>query len=270
MKRLELFEFEDFPWLPGFIRGGITRLLKVLHRLMGTAEVLSALLLEIREKHPFSQITDLGSGSGGPMPEVVNEINDQTPETPVHLILTDKYPNPKTLAEYNREHTPHISYRAEPLDARNLADAPEGLKTMIASFHHMPPDTAKAILQGAAAKKQPLLIYELAQNSIPVLLWWLLLPLSLCIMVLMTWVMTPFVRPLTLKQLVFTYLLPVIPLVYAWDGQASLMRTYTFKDLETLLEGESPEGYNWDMKEVKKKNGKSAGYYLFGYPVARS
>lgn len=31
MKRLELFEFEDFIWLPDFIRNGVTGLIKVLH-----------------------------------------------------------------------------------------------------------------------------------------------------------------------------------------------------------------------------------------------
>ena len=44
--------------------------------------------------------------------------------------------------------------------------------------------------------------------------------------------MTPFVKNLTLKQIIFTYLIPIVPLIYAWDGQASLVRMYTFKDIE--------------------------------------
>ncbi|WP_224490896.1 hypothetical protein [Robertkochia flava] len=265
MKRLSLFEFEDFPWLPKSIRSGVTRLLSVFHRMMGTSSVLADLLLDIRQTTPFEQIVDLGSGSGGAMPETVNKINAATPENPVTLILTDKYPDPETLAKYNDGPSPYIRYRATSMDAREMDKAPEGLKTMIASFHHMEPATARDILHAAARNKQPLFIYELAQNSIPTFLWWLLLPLSLCILFLMTWFMTPFIRPLTFKQILFTYLIPVIPLVYAWDGQASLVRTYTFKDLELLLEGHDAEGYTWVMKEARKKNGKSAGYYLLGY-----
>ena len=267
MKRISLFEFEDFPWLPRFIRTGVTNLLAVLHRLMGTSAVLSDLLLEARKNVHFQCVADLGSGSGGPMPEAIAMLNANITGEPVSLILTDKYPNPETLEKFNKAHDIHIRYQAAPLDARDIDKAPEGLKTMIASFHHMNPETARAILHNASRTRQPLLIYELAQNSIPTLIWWILLPISLCILFIMTWFMTPMVRPLTWKQLVFTYLIPVIPLVYSWDGQASLVRTYTFKDIETLLDGDRDESYTWKMEVARKKNGKSAGYYLFGYPI---
>ena len=80
--------------------------------------------------------------------------------------------------------------------------------------------------------------------------------------------MTPFVKPLTWKQLLFTYIIPVIPLCYAWDGQASMPRIYSFDDLDTLLEGlETPDFY-WEMGYAKKGNGKKAGTYLVGYPTA--
>ncbi len=49
--------------------------------------------------------------------------------------------------------------------------------------------------------------------------------------------MTPFVKPLTWRQIIFTYLIPIIPICYAWDGQASLPRIYTLKDLDHLLAG---------------------------------
>ena len=67
MKRIELFEFEDFPWLPNVVRTGVTNLIVVLHKLMGTKEVISKLILGITNKHKLNQIVDLGSGSGGPM-----------------------------------------------------------------------------------------------------------------------------------------------------------------------------------------------------------
>ena len=49
--------------------------------------------------------------------------------------------------------------------------------------------------------------------------------------------MTPLVKPLTWRQIVFTYLIPIIPICYAWDGQASLPRMYTMDDVEVLLPG---------------------------------
>ena len=83
----------------------------------------------------------------------------------------------------------------------------------------------------------------------------------------MSLVMTPFVKPLRFSQLFFTYIIPVIPLLYAWDGQASLMRTYTFKDIDELIGENKNVDYIWKIAEAKNRNGKTAGYYIFGKSV---
>ena len=265
MKRIELFEFEDFQWLPHFIRKGITDLIQVLHRMLGTADTLAKLIIELREKHHFDQIVDLGSGSGGPMPDVILKINENSKAKPVQLTLTDLYPSEKVVRNMNQQKIPNVRYHAYPMNALNLESADKGLKTMIASFHHMRPDMARRILQSAEENGQPILIYEIAKNNVPLILWILLLPISLLILMIMTWVMTPFTRPFSLKRLLFTYLIPIIPVIYAWDGQASLKRTYTFSDLEKLIVTQSKSDYHWEMNEALNKKGKKAGYYLFGY-----
>ena len=267
MKRIELFEFEDFNWLPSSIRTGATNLIMVLHRMVGTSEVLANLLLHVKSKVDFNQIVDLGSGSGGPMLETIQKVNEKlSSNEQIRLLLTDLYPNAKKVNAINELNLPNVKYHPESLNALKLKEAPTGLKTMIASFHHMKPEVAQQILQKAEKNKQPILIYELAQNNIPVLLWWLFLPISLLILIIMSLFMTPFVKPLKLQQLFFTYLLPLIPLVYAWDGQASLMRTYTFKDIEELLGNRNNVDFVWEIADAKKENGKKAGYYILGYP----
>lgn len=266
MKRLELFEFEDFNWLPVFVRTSVTNLIKLLHKMTGTAEVLSKLIIDIKEKFAFNQIVDLGSGSGGPMPDVVEIINKNRDSDEIKLILSDYYPNPELVEKINSKKLSYLSYLDNSLDAKNLEKAPQGLKTMIASFHHMNPATAKEILLSAQRNEQGIIIYEIAKNNIPVLLWWILLPLSLVILFVMTLFMTPFVKGLSIKQLFFTYIIPIIPIVYAWDGQASIMRTYTFDDIRSLLGKQENKDYIWEIAEAKKSNGKSAGYYVFGCP----
>lgn len=264
MKRIQLFEFEDQAWLPKFIRTAITNLIVVFHKMTGTTEVIATLLQDAGEAHPFPRIVDMGSGSGGAMPEVVRKLNEGS-GTKVELILSDLYPHPDIIQAFNSNGDDLITYHKEPLNATRMDQMPEGIKTMVNSFHHMPPLVAKEILQSAEKNKQPFLVYEMAENNIPIVLWWLLLPLSLVILVIMCLCMTPFVHPLTWHQLVFTYLIPVIPLVYAWDGQASLVRTYTFKDIESLIGERSPD-YTWKMGQGLRKNGKKAGYYILGYP----
>jgi len=266
MKRKELFEFEDLDWLPNVVRYGITNLIIVFHRLMGTAQVISRLIVQVREQHHFTQITDLGSGAGGPMPEVIRILNADHKTDKLTLLLSDLYPSPKVIAKTNNKGLKNVKYSTSSIDAREIGIAPKGLKTMIASFHHMNPSTAKSILLSAQENREPLLIYEVAKNNIPFVVWLVLLPLSLLILIIMSLVMTPFVRPLSIGQIVFTYIIPIIPLIYAWDGQASLMRTYTFEGIRSLLDGEEQSDYHWEISDAKNENEKKVGYYVMGYP----
>ncbi|MEL6865563.1 MAG: hypothetical protein AAFP19_14145, partial [Bacteroidota bacterium] len=164
MKRIQLFEFEDQTWFPHWVRAAMTNLIAVLHRLMGTKAVLAGLIAQARKKHPFSAIVDMGSGSGGIMPDVLAELNKENKQAPLELMLTDLYPNPQFIRFINEQSLPNVQYSAESLDATNLSNTPVGLKTMVASFHHMPPPQAKQILKSAQINQQPILIYEIAEN----------------------------------------------------------------------------------------------------------
>jgi hypothetical protein len=265
MKRLELFEFEDFPRFPSWIRTSITKLIVVFQKMMGTSDLLAALLLRIRERHNFTKIVDMGSGSGGPMVNLLKKLNEQS-QKPIQLTLTDLHPNPRFVKDINAAGIANLYYQEKPLDATNLSQAPEGLKTMMNCFHHMSPKKAKQILRSAQENKQAILIYELTDNSIPTIAWWLFLPLSLVIMIIMVVFMTPFVRPLRFKQVFFTYIIPIIPIFYAWDGQASAARTYSINDIRELLAELPSSNYIWEVEKALKADGKAAGYYLLGLP----
>jgi len=266
MKRIQLFEFEDFSWFPNWLRTCMTNLIMVLHRMMGISEVLADLIADILKKHDLSQIVDLGSGSGGAMPEVFKIIRKTSGLENVKLIMTDLYPNPQVAKKYNQNGSDGIFYQVTPVDATNITSAPQGLKTMVNSFHHMPPKAARKILESCQKNRQPLLIYELTENKMPLLIWWLLLPISLLILMVMVLFMTPFVKPMTWQQLVFTYLIPIIPICYAWDGQASMPRIYAFKDIDRLLEGLHSDDYTWEKGHAKNTKGKKTGTYLVGFP----
>ncbi|MEM9143376.1 MAG: hypothetical protein AAGA86_10345 [Bacteroidota bacterium] len=266
MKRIQLFEFEDQVWFPSWLRACLTNLIVVLQQMMGTPTVLAQLLGRMLRKHNVAEIVDLGSGSGGAMPQVLRILRSQQGTENTALTLTDRFPNAKRVQHFGESAADGIRYLGTSLDARDLASAPSGIKTMVNSFHHMPPNVAREILKSAQENHQPILIYEIGENNIPLLVWILFLPLSLTLLVIMSLCMTPFVRPLTWRQLVFTYIIPVIPICYAWDGQASLPRMYTFADMELLLKGLENPGYTWEKGYAKNVKGKKKGTYLMGTP----
>ncbi len=264
MKRIHLFEFEDQEWFPASLRGYMTNLLSVLHRMVGTKEVITGLLRPLIRERQIHRIVDLGSGSGGIMPGVYEQLKEEHEIEELELILTDLYPNKEGFAKWNG--VDGVSYNSESVDATNWNDVPEGLKTMINCFHHMDPRKARRILEEASSKREPLFIYEMGENKIPLFLWWILLPLSLLILIIMTLFMTPMVRPLSWKQLLFTYIIPIVPICYAWDGQVSIVRMYTMDDLDQLLDGLAIHGYEWKKSRAYKKNKKQLGTFLMGIP----
>lgn len=267
MKRVQLFEFEDQRWFPDSFRIALTKLIIVFHKMMGIGDILSHLISEALKKTNARQLVDLGSGAGGSMEYVMENILTRDPQSDVKMVLTDLYPNKDAIETINQLKNPHLSYYPTPVDATKLESAPEGLKTMINCFHHMPKKQARQILESASKSKQAILIYEMSENKMPLLLWWLFLPISIVIMITMVFFMTPFVKNLTFGQVFFTYIIPLIPLFYAWDGQASMPRIYTPKDVEELLEGLHSDGYTWTINSAKKSNGKALGYSVLGVPT---
>ncbi len=267
MKRIQLFEFEDLYWFPRSMRRSMTNLIAVLHKMVGTKEVIAEIIAPILKDSETKRIVDLGSGSGGIMPDVLRTLRSDNDLEDVELLLTDLYPNPGFVKKWSETNGTKVKYYPEPVDATHLSQAPKGIKTMINSFHHMNPMKAKEILKTAQSGGESIVIYEMGENNLPLVLWWLLLPISLSILMIMVLFMTPWVRPLSWQQLLFTYLIPVIPLCYAWDGQASLPRMYTMKDLDFLLKDLKTDNYSWQKGQAQKKNKKKLGTYLIGIPV---
>lgn len=258
MKRIQLFEFEDQPWFPDWIRVLMTRYISSFHKLLESAKLMKPLIEKGLSHTKEIVILDLCSGNGGPMPEIFHDLQQKKPS--LKLLLSDLYPNKKAAEKFNEDTKSNIQYLTTSLDATKVSPEIKGLRTMVSSLHHMKPDVAREILSNAKNSGQPILIFEISDNSPPIFLWWLAIPFAL----IATFFLTPMVRPLTWQQLVFTYLIPILPLFIAWDGAVSNARTYTLEDMALLTEGLSDEKYTWEMGKLDGKGGKKL--YLLGKP----
>lgn len=263
MKRMQLFEFEDFPWFPHFLRQYLTNYLVSFHRFIGTADLLRPLLERALRDTGTTTIVDLCSGGGGPMPGTCRAM--LTDGRLTSLTLTDKYPNLDAARSINRENGP-IRYREQSVDAGDVPAELTGLRTMVGSFHHMPEPVARRILEGAFIARRPFCLYELSDNSAPKALWWAALPVN----VLVVLFAMPFVRPVSLGQLFWTYVFPVLPPLIAWDGTTSNARTYTPDDLRELTKDLVAPDYTWEIGLTRKKGYPGNASYLLGLPRAAS
>lgn len=262
LKRIHLFEFEDFPWFPDWLRQHMTLYIVAMHRLLGTHGLIAPLIKRCLDRSERKTIIDLCSGAGGPMREVMSLLRRERGLENVELTLSDLYPNKMAAADINSASYPGIRYKLEPVDATDVDLSLGGVRTMICSMHHMRPEVAQKILQDAAKKKQPLCVFEISDNALPIFGWWLAFPVGFFVVL----IVSSMIRPMTWRQLVFTYLIPILPLLIAWDGSVSNARTYTKADLETLLGGVKADGYTWEVGSVKNKGNPGSMIYLLGLP----
>ena len=261
MKRMNLFEFEDYPWFPDFLRQYLTLYIVTFHRLIGTCEAMLPLLQKLMEKTKLNVIIDICSGGGGPMIDMAQKLQKSGGQ-PASITLTDLYPNKKAAAAINALGLTNLRYLENSVNAAEVPSDLQGIRTMVASFHHMPPAIAAGIVKDAFNKKQPLLVFEISDNSAPNVGWWLPMPVAF----LMVLLLTPFIRPLTLGQLFWTYVIPVMPLVIAWDGVASNARTYSKEDLLELTREFKSAEYSWEIGRIRRPFYPGSMLYLMGLP----
>ncbi len=260
MKRIQLFEFEDLPWFPDWLRQDMTLFLVAFHRVVGTSQALVPLLSKVIQTTGNHKILDLCSGGGGPMVDSVRALREAG--IPVEsCTLTDLYPSALAARTIAALEIPGLEFRLEPVDATNVPAELQCVRTMVASFHHMRPEGARKILADAFQKRQPICILEPSDNSPPTFLFWMALPFAF----LMALLVTPWVRPLSLRVLFFTYVIPLLPIFIAWDGAASNARIYNTRDLQELTAPlKSPE-YVWEIGRLWGRGGWMQ--YLLGIPT---
>lgn len=250
MARIHLFEWEDQSWFPGFLRNYMTDFLQFLTNKTKIFVPIIPQITSLLEKTRTSTIIDLGSGGGGGLLSLNQELIKEIPNA--KFVLTDLYPNFKAF-QFTKSHAANFESAPESVDARKVPKHLKGLRTMFLSFHHFKPDDAIQILQNAVTSNQPILIVEGQERSLTSLMAMFFSPLT----VLFT---TPFIKPFSPERIIFTYLIPLIPLFTWWDGMVSCFRTYSVSEMESLISKvQDREKFEWKTGRIKS----GPAYLLF-------
>ena len=96
MRRMELFEIHDQPRFPALLRDLVTDALQSLWDFSNSYRPVLLLLRDALAKAGTRDVLDLCSGAGGPWFGLVREF-DSEHHFPIHVRLTDKYPNRKAF-----------------------------------------------------------------------------------------------------------------------------------------------------------------------------
>ena len=151
-----------------------------------------------------------------------------------------------------------VSFVSTPVDARAVPRELHGLRTLFNGFHHFRPEDARAILHDASAARQPIAIFEVSRRSPSMIMWVLLVP----IFVLLS---TPFMRPFKWSRLLWTYVVPLVPLTCLWDGVVSQLRAYTVSELRDMAAAAGPMTWRVDDPRLYRTGARVT--YLIGWPA---
>ncbi|MFO1019577.1 MAG: hypothetical protein U0903_02575 [Planctomycetales bacterium] len=242
MRRLHLFEWEDQPWLPSVFRDFITD-----HLRFGLSEPMRRSLNRSIAKHlkgvfgkvETRRIVDLCSGAGGPLLEV-QQILTKNLKIPVEVLLTDLYPNKEAFERSEADGGGAVKARYESTSAFDVPEELTGVRTLFTALHHFRPEQVKLILADAAKKRQPIATFEPLERS------WRMLTVILLDAIRRSIFLTPKVGKLTPARFIFTYLIPIAPMIMMWDGAVSVMRTYKPEELRQLAEEVGATEYDWE------------------------
>ena len=261
MKRYHLFEFEDQDWFPDVLRRNMLDYLRFAITLTRVYDPVVPLLQRILPAGQPVEILDLCSGGGGGIIGIQKSLAAALHQ-PVHITLSDKFPNLPAFAWVASQTRGAIGYEVSPVDATQVPARLRGPRTVFSAFHHFKPEQARAILADAARNQVPIGIFEGAGKS-----YWEIAA-AICLFPLIFFVVTPFIRPFRWSRLFFTYLVPLIPLCTIWDGCVSILRLYTPQHLLQLTEGLPAGYYKWESGKIKHRGGTVT--YLIGYPLTVS
>jgi len=239
LPRIHAIEIHEQRWCPASLRDTATDYLQFVSNLTGAFSPIAPRLRDALARSGEKQVIDLCSGGGGPWLGLLPEF--EVGAAPARVTLTDRYPNREACTRAVCESGGRIGFEAEPVEAMRVPVRLRGFRTLFAAFHHFRPADARAILADAAARGQPIAIFEATERRVTGLLGMIfLVPLA-------TLFVMPFVRPFRLSRLVWTYLVPLAPLVIGFDGFVSCLRTYSSEELEGLTAGLGGEHYRWEI-----------------------
>lgn len=254
MKRVQLFEFTDIPWWPQSLRSLVTDFLHTLIEINQPFSPNIPLMAQALRATGQDRIVDLCSGSSGPWLHLAEQLRNEVGSC-IEVLLTDKFPS--KIVSRRVSSTVGLTCHPESVDALAVPAELNGVRTLFDGLHHFEPASAQAIIEDAVKSNQAIIVFELLQRTWSAVLLALTTPLGV-------FFLTPIIRPFSFRRILFTYVIPISPIIITWDGLISELRCYTADELRAMTRFPGAEHYEWHIGTYKYRIFPVT--YMVGYP----
>ncbi len=261
MKRRHMFEFHELARCPTFVRETVIETLGNGLHWSGLSSIIGPAFEEFCDQAKPDRVLELCSGSGRPVADLAQYRLDKGESVPTYT-LSDLFPNHASWERAKQEQPQAVDVCRESVDATAVRAAPEhDARMMVNAFHHFDSVQARAILEDCANNGKSVFVFEGAPRGVGS---FISLTLS-SPKVLLALLANPLLAPRhKLLKAVFTYMCPILPMVFMWDSVITNMRIYDRAELESLVKA-IPD-YCWTYREVPFGQGARAVAF-FGVPT---
>ena len=227
MKRKQIFQFSNQKWYPSFLKRDMY-------------EFMSWFVVKVNAAKPFLPFLE--------------EVIGHTQTKAIINIDSKIGAGIETVLPLLPEGAKVINIELEKFSTHN-----RGTYTFINSFHQLDEKKATYYLTQIADSGNSIAVLEGNNDSLwQVVGMTIFVPLSVILS-------APFVQPFRITRLIFTYLIPILPLITMLDGFLALFKLYNPNDLNELISTIPVKNYVW--KSGKADNGRGGKIiYLMGYP----
>ena len=258
MRRLQLFEFNDQPWLPQLMRTSLTDALGHGIRSSRLFEPIAPLFVRFLQRAGTREVLDLCSGSGEPISVLLEALTGCGQPLP-HVLLSDMFPDAQALHAVASRHPGHVQIAGAPVDALAVpASLHARARTIVNALHHFPPHAVEQMLQHCVRSGSALFILESFPRSVPH---------ALRLAPEFAWSL--YRDPLRssrarLLKGMLTWIVPVLPAMGATDLVVSALRIHALHELQAMV-ARLPASFAWEGGLVPYR-GRDQVLYFFGVP----
>lgn len=238
MRRRQLFEFNDQPWLPGFAREALIESLGRGIRWGRYFDQVAPAFRQFLQDAGSDRILDLCSGAGEPVSILLDALRSHGHALP-DVVMCDLFPNAAALSQVAARYPGRVSWLPEPVDATRVPPhLSRPIRTYINCMHHFPPHLVRRILEDCVRARSAVFVLESFPRD---LLAALAQAPSLTASALASPLLSP--RP-SLGKTIFTYS-GLIFALGAFDWFASVCRVHLPDELERIACSIPSASYRW-------------------------
>lgn len=228
MRAFYLFEFCDQTWIPNGARECLYETMDACNSgLRSFNRDVAMTVIRIAEEHQLTKVVELGAGRG----PVTKELVKHAATKRMRLVVCDLIPNVEEYRKLEASYPDQVFPVYSPVDLtqsqKSLNDA---VLVLAGVMHHIPFELRPSVIGSLSQTNSRVAIFE------PLLRTWLSIFLATLAFFPAFFLPITFLRrPGKFRRILWCWLIPIVPIMFTWDGVTSCLRQWTMKEWQAAF-----------------------------------